>query len=146
MNCEYTTVQKWIFHLYPCMLPIISLSTCRLGVWKALTRRRFPLCWTQPVTLWWQMSKSYRPQFRFYTGWHHHLIWETGWVNKKRENAVFTKCFLMFQMQMKANTKIKLSTFFGSYIYSVFSVPYVSKNGIVEVWECRQLVHFKSVI
>lgn len=60
---------------------VISLLICRAGVWKVPTERRLHLCWTKPVTRWWQISRNFLPQFKRYTGWHHRPIWETGWVS-----------------------------------------------------------------
>lgn len=62
------------------MLPVISLWRCEAGIWKAPTRRRCLLCWTQSVTQRWQMSRSSPLQFKRCTGWRHIPTWETGWV------------------------------------------------------------------
>lgn len=76
---------------------VISLLICRAGVWRVPTERRLHLCWTKPVTRWWQISRNFLPQFKHYTGWHHCPIWETGWVSGDvmARNAVYWEYVLL---------------------------------------------------
>lgn len=84
-SCKpFESVIMLFFHLNPIILFIISLLRWRSGVWKARTRRMLLLCWTRPVTQWWQTSRSFLQQFKLYTGWHHRPTWETGWVKEGR--------------------------------------------------------------
>lgn len=76
--CIY--MQRWNKHALcfsTTFFHVISLLTWTAGAWKASTRKKLRPFWTQPVTRWWRTSRSFHPQSRLSTGWHHPLIWET---------------------------------------------------------------------